>query len=284
MPHSVTTSSTCSSHGSSSTITFNTSECSTISTPRHRHPHQLSPPSSSPLGIHSDAAESKLSSPLDALLFSPSPERPRILKSPPDGHTSQAVKKSMGLMKLRRQGSHPPGINGTPLHQAAAARELMASLERLSVSKCNAAVPKLKNGTENIDAEAQRSLLEEGMEDEATDRVSKGGAQRLPLGAKIAAAMDAEGRIGVQKEIAERVEGMLKERELQVTTAADEPKMATKTRRKKKKRGLGRWTIRPKLRWTRTLFGKIWRNIKRLFSSSTKSHRGTKTLLCTTKN
>ncbi|MCO5552956.1 hypothetical protein L7F22_006476 [Adiantum nelumboides] len=285
MPDSEGTFST-SSHGSnSSTITFNSSsDGSAISSCQL----QLSPSSSSPSKLSPDAAESKLFSPLNfihytdskLILSSPSPGRPQNVKLP---HTNHAVKKTMGQMKLRRQGSHPPNINGTSLHQAAAARELMASLERLSLSEKVATPTFIKNGGENAEREARRALLGEETKEEFRFAVLRGGAQGLPLCAKIAAAMDAEGRIGVQKEIAERVEGMMKERELQIMGAAGERKLAKKTKQKpketKQKRGSGRWIIRPKFRSTRTLLGKIWRGIKRLFSSSTNSNRAKKKLV-----
>ncbi|MCO5578213.1 hypothetical protein L7F22_032051 [Adiantum nelumboides] len=294
MPDSDNTSST-SSHGSnSSTITFNSSSDGSATSSQL----QLSPASPSPSKFSPNAAESKLSSPLNfihytdsKLLSSPSPgRRPQNVKFPSAGsHTNHAVKKTMGLMKLRRQGSLPPAINGTLLHQAAAARELMASLERLSLSEKVATPTFIKNGGENAEREARRALLGEETKEEFRVAVLRGaGAQGLPLCAKIAAAMDAEGRIGVQKEIAEIVEGMMKERELQMMSAAGERKLAKKTKQKakktKQKRGSGRWIIRPKFRSTRTLLGKIWRSIKRLFSSSTNSNRAKKKLVSISKS
>lgn len=234
------------------------------------------------------------SSPASAIRY------PRKLEHDHNG----AVKRSMGLMKLRRQGSHPPATpnrssncntcNGT-FNQAAAARELMASLERLSMKE------KTMGPNEEREKEAQRALLRSGSEESINASRRNGIKAELPFTAKIAAAMDAEGLIGVQEEISVQY-SKYKSRVLHSVSPPSSFKSTCKSRKQLKRpaaagyisgdhemrprkmqstlsRRRSRWIILRRLRSSRALLGKIWRKFKRVFSSSSRKHLQIKELL-----
>lgn len=178
-----------------------------------------------------------------------------------------------GLMKLRRQGSQPP----CSLRNKQA-RELLASLQRLS----------LKEDT----VEAHNSLLlkielEGSLANNERPTLQVRSKPELPFSAKIAAAMDADGLIGVEKHISDHHNATaIHQSQTQAANhhinsiTALHSKVSKNVRRCELTRGAksGRkrssikrrsgWIVLRRLRTSRSLLGKIWKNIKRAFSSS----------------
>ncbi|KAH7301087.1 hypothetical protein KP509_23G011700 [Ceratopteris richardii] len=215
-------------------------------------------------------------------VLSPSPGRSVNVSA--DLSKNEAMKKSMGLKKLRQQSasrSLAAAFDGVMNCSVNHARKTTETSTRWRASTTT------EKGTMTTDIDSESDSQKCQLKDGSTnnDGPSNRTSKEIPLRAKIAAAMDAEGRIGViskiESTLQEERRQRLSEQQSAVSPGSCENSISLLNKKRKAKgccrsaasgRG-GRWIVRRRLRYARSFLGNLWRRISRLLLHSTKGVR-----------